>query len=105
MWMPASGDSIEPPQTTMSPGLLATGGDQTATWRVVPSAPDPVIACHRSRTGSYAPPSAYTCVVPPSIVSPPHTIMSEPVHTAVCDIRAAGAPTVVVARHVSVIGS
>ena len=52
--------------------------------------------------GSYLPPELK--VVPPNGPSPPQTIISLPVHTAVCTARASGALVVLVAVQLSIAG-
>jgi len=53
---------------------------QTAEWRQRPDGPPAAKRSQESATGSYLHPSLVT--VFPS-VSPPHTIIADPVHTAV----------------------
>ena len=50
----------------------------------------------------FAPVSKYSV---PSILIPPQTIISLPVHTAVCSLRSEGALAILVGVHVSVLGS
>jgi hypothetical protein len=59
-----------------------------------------LVASQLSDVGLYLPP-----VFTPSLPSlPPQTIISLPVHTAVCEPRLEGALVVLVAVHVSVLG-
>ena len=60
-----------------------------------------LVAPQVSVLGSYRPP----VLIRLPLTRPPQTIISLPVHTAVCWYRAAGAPVVLVAVHVSVLGS
>ena len=60
-----------------------------------------LIVVHVSVDGSYLPPVSAL----PEVPNPPHTIISVPVHTAVCSSLAEGAPVVLIAVHVSVDGS
>ena len=66
-------------------------------------APVDVVGVQVSVAGLYRPPAS---AGKPGLLSPPHTIMRFPVHTAVCKYRAAGALAVVaVGVQVSVAGS
>src|SRR5712692_6886616 len=91
-------EASTPPQTSMR------GPVHTAVWaQRADGAPVVVIAVHASVAGSYWPP--VLLAKNPEASSPPQTSMRDPVHTAVWDSRADGAPVVVVAVHVSVAGS
>jgi hypothetical protein len=59
-----------------------------------------VVAIQLFVAGLYLPP-----VFDQTVVSPPQTIISLPVHTAGCEYRGEGALVVLVAVHVSVVGS
>src|SRR5262249_34217362 len=59
------------------------------------------VGFHVSETGSYLPPVSVT----PLAVVPPHTIISDPVQTAVCPERPAGTPVTDVGCQVSLTGS
>jgi hypothetical protein len=62
-------------------------------------APVVLVSIQVSVLGLYLPP-----LLRKMVLSPPHTIISVPVHTAVCPTRAAGALVVVMAVQLSVVG-
>src|ERR1051325_2875947 len=68
-------------------------------------APTVVVAVHVSLAGSYRPPLLIWQLCSSSRPQPPHTIISVPVHTAVCCLRGNGAFVPLVVRQVSVMGS
>jgi hypothetical protein len=68
-------------------------------------APVSVVAAQVSEAGSYRPPLLIWQECSSSRPQPPHTIISVPVHTAVCCLRGNGAFVPLVVRHVSVAGS
>ncbi len=61
-----------------------------------------VVGIQLSVTGLYLPPLLKN--TPPLSAFPPQTIISLPIHTAVCPSRPAGAPVVLMAVQLSVLG-